>query len=191
VAAVEIEEPSAAWPDEFQAIGRRLRAELGALARRIDHIGSTAVPGLAAKDVVDVQVSVAELDLARLGPGLERAGFAHRPGNLGDHRPPGADGPPEDWAKLFFAPRPGGRRANLHVRVEGRANQRYALLFRDYLRAHPAATAAYGELKRRLVALGLEVGVYADVKDPACDLIVQAAELWAARSGWRPGPSDA
>jgi GrpB-like predicted nucleotidyltransferase (UPF0157 family) len=57
VAAVEIVGPSDAWAGDFRTIGRRLRAELGTLALRIDHIGSPAVPGLAAKDVVDVQVS--------------------------------------------------------------------------------------------------------------------------------------
>ena len=52
------------WPGEFAAIGRRLRSALGDAALRIDHIGSTAVPGLAAKDVIDVQVSVLDLDAA-------------------------------------------------------------------------------------------------------------------------------
>jgi GrpB-like predicted nucleotidyltransferase (UPF0157 family) len=78
----------------------------------------------------------------------------------------------------------------MHVRVQGRPNQRYALLFRDYLREHPAAAAAYAELKRRLAALEIDRGVYADVKDPACDLIMAAAEEWSALSGWRAGPSD-
>jgi GrpB-like predicted nucleotidyltransferase (UPF0157 family) len=64
----------------------------------------------------------------------------------------------------------------VHVRVEGRPNQRYALLFRDYLRAHPDAAAAYAALKRALAALGIDREVYADVKDPACDLIFVAAE---------------
>ena len=77
------------------------------------------------------------------------------------------------------------------MRAANRANQRYALLFRDYLRAHPAAVEAYAELKRRLAAELRNVGVYADVKDPACDLIIVAAEDWAEATGWEPGPSDA
>jgi GrpB-like predicted nucleotidyltransferase (UPF0157 family) len=77
------------------------------------------------------------------------------------------------------------RRVNLHLRVAGRANQRYALLFRDYLRAHPDTAAAYGEFKRRAATLPLEsVGEYADLKDPVCDLIYLPAEDWAARTGW-------
>jgi GrpB-like predicted nucleotidyltransferase (UPF0157 family) len=191
----EIVAPSPGWPAEFAAVAAALRAALGELALRIDHIGSTAVPGLAAKDVVDVQVTVAALDGAALAPGFAHAGFRPAPDNpRRDHRPPGAAGPDADWAKLFFRPAAGafgGRPINLHVRVAGRANQRYALLFRDYLRAHPLAAQAYGELKRRLAGLGLDTAVYAEVKDPACDLILLAAEPWADRTRWQPGPSDA
>lgn len=179
---VTIVEPNASWSTEFEAIATSLREALGPLALRIDHIGSTSVSGLPAKDVIDIQITVASLDRDRLVPALARAGFVDQAiGN--DHRPPGATGPDDDWRKLFFQPRT-GRPANVHVRVAGRPNQRYALLFRDYLRAHPDAAAAYAALKRGLAALGLDRGVYADVKDPACDLIIIAAEAWAARIGW-------
>jgi len=79
---------------------------------------------------------------------------------------------------------------NLHLRVNGRPNQRYPLLFHDYLRAHDEAATSYATLKRRLAELSLETGVYADIKDPVTDLIMVAAEEWAARAGWQPGPSD-
>jgi GrpB-like predicted nucleotidyltransferase (UPF0157 family) len=118
----------------------------------------------------------------RLEPALARAGFADQD-ITADHRPPGASGPDDDWRKLLFKPK-AGRPVNVHVRVEGRPNQRYALLFRDYLRAHPDAAAAYAALKRALAALGIDREVYADVKDPACDLIFVAAEDWAAASNW-------
>jgi GrpB-like predicted nucleotidyltransferase (UPF0157 family) len=75
------------------------------------------------------------------------------------------------------------------VRVEGRPNQRYALLFRDYLRAHPASSQAYETLKRQLAALlPRDSDRYADVKDAGCDLIYLAAEEWAPTVGWRPEP---
>jgi GrpB-like predicted nucleotidyltransferase (UPF0157 family) len=187
VARISIEPYSEAWPAEFARLGQRIRSILGERALRIDHIGSTAVPGLHAKDRIDIQVTVAELAAANPlgGAGFEE--FVVR----SDHRPPGAEGPDEDWSKRLFNTPETERRANVHVRVDGRANQRYALLFRDYLRTHPASAEAYAELKRRLAAELRNVAVYADVKDPACDLIIVAAEDWAAANGWEPGPSDA
>ena len=179
---VAIAEPRATWPGEFEAIAASIREALGALALRVDHIGSTSVPGLPAKDVIDVQLTVGALDRARLAPALQRAGFVDQ--DIGsDHRPPGATGPDDDWRKLFFQAG-SGRPVNLHVRVAGRPNQRYALLFRDYLRAHRESAAAYAALKRALAGLGIDRGVYADVKDPACDLIFIAAEDWASQTGW-------
>lgn len=180
---VTIVEPKASWPTEFEAITAAVHEALGPLALRVDHIGSTSVPGLPAKDVIDVQLTVAALDRERLAPALARAGFVAQTTIGNDHRPPGATGPDDDWRKLFFQSA-SGRPANLHVRVAGRPNQRYPLLVRDYLRAHPESAAAYATLKQALAALGIDRGVYALVKDPACDLIYIAAEDWAAQTGW-------
>jgi GrpB-like predicted nucleotidyltransferase (UPF0157 family) len=82
---------------------------------------------------------------------------------------------------------------HVHVRQDGRLNQRYALLFRDYLRADATAAAAYGLMKRALaeVAAPDDWDTYYAVKDPACDLIMAGAEQWALRTAWTPGPSDA
>ncbi|HYV22962.1 MAG TPA: GrpB family protein [Candidatus Bathyarchaeia archaeon] len=180
---VTIVEPKATWPTEFEAIAVSLRQALGSLALRIDHIGSTAVPGLPAKDLIDVQITVAALDRKRLAPALARAGFVDREDIGQDHRPPGATGPDGGWRKLFFQAG-SGRPVNVHVRVAGAPNQRYALLFRDYLRTHPESAAAYARLKRALAELGIDPGAYADVKDPACDLIFMAADAWAAQTSW-------
>ena len=108
----------------------------------------------------------------------------------GDHRPPGADGPDADWQKWFFDAPAAQRRTNTHKRVRGRPNQRYALLFRDYLRAHPKTATAYARLKRQLAENLADPDTYPDVKDPAVDLIFFAAEDWATLSRWQPGPSD-
>jgi len=175
------------WPAAFSAVARRIRDALGPAALRIDHIGSTAVPRLPAKNVIDIQVSVGDLGAA---DALAAAGFRPFGDNRGDHRPPGDRSPDAQWAKRFFSEPVDERRANVHVRVDGSANQRYALLFRDYLRAHPATAEAYGELKMRLAAHMPDTATYAEVKDPAVDLIALAAEEWAAASGWQPGPSD-
>ena len=186
MARVTIQPYSEEWARDFAQLARRIRSCLGDRALRIDHIGSTAVPGLAAKDRIDVQVAVADLNEA---DPLGAAGFVEF-GPYDDHSPAGADRVSEDWQKRFFQTGDDERAANIHVRVGGRANERYALLFRDYLREHAAAVAAYAELKRRLAAELRDVGRYADVKDPVCDLIIAAAEDWAVATSWQPGPSD-
>jgi GrpB-like predicted nucleotidyltransferase (UPF0157 family) len=173
------------WSVEFQGIAAALMAGVGELALRVDHIGSTSVPHLRAKDVIDIQVTVASLDggvVERLG----QIGFVQHPEIAGDHVPPGYSGSKGDWAKHFFVQPRGQRRVNVHVRQSGRPNQRYALLFRDYLVAHPRAAEAYGELKQRLAVSVANEDAYADIKDPAVDLIYFAAEEWASLSQWQP-----
>ncbi len=180
------------WPAEFDRVARPLRAALGSLAVRIDHIGSTAVPGLAAKDVVDVQVTVAALDAAAIAAALLPLGYTIWEGIARDHVPPGREADaPDEWRKLYFHAPAGQRRTHLHVRQAGRANQRYALLCRDYLRAAPATAAAYARVKEALARLHPDdQDAYYDVKDPVCDIIIDAAERWAAATGYVPGPSD-
>jgi GrpB-like predicted nucleotidyltransferase (UPF0157 family) len=175
------------WSGEFDRLGRRLRSVLGERALRIDHIGSTAVPGLDAKDRIDVQVMVAELADGNPLGGVGFVEFAP----ARDHEPPATEAARDGWQKRFFQSTPDERAANIHVRVEGRPNARYALLFRDYLRAHPPAAAAYAELKRRLAEEVRGIGPYTEIKDAACDVIAASAEEWAAATDWEPGPSDA
>ncbi len=115
----------------------QLRDMLGSEALRIEHIGSTAIPMMDANDVLDVQVSVADLDLAverfdepLTAMGFERLSYAH------DHVPAGRQDDPAQWAKRFWWRR--SQRAgdvNLHVRLAGSPNERLALRFRDWMRA--------------------------------------------------------
>jgi GrpB-like predicted nucleotidyltransferase (UPF0157 family) len=177
------------WPDEFGKIAARLRSGLADLALRIDHIGSTSVRGLAAKDVIDVQITVAALEVP-VDAAMHRLGYSRAPSIGGDHRPPAADGPDADWQKWYYVAPTKHRRTNTHMRVLGRPNQRYPLLFRDYLRAHPKTAEAYARLKRQLAENLADPDTYPDVKDPAVDLIFLAAEDWALRTQWQPGPSD-
>jgi GrpB-like predicted nucleotidyltransferase (UPF0157 family) len=189
--SIEIVPYDPRWPVEFRGVGMPLRKIMGDLAVRIDHIGSTAVPGLAAKDVIDVQVTVATLDAGALVPALAPLGYALWEDITGDHVPPGRDDPQEEWRKLFFRAPQGQRRTNLHIRQAGRANQRYALLFRDYLRADPRVAGAYKQVKEVLARLHPEdLDAYYDVKDPVCDIIMAAAERWAIETSYAPGPSD-
>ncbi len=188
IGMIEIVEYQPRWVEEFRVIGAGLRAVLGSLALRIDHIGSTAVPELAAKDILDVQVTVAALT-AEVSDAITRAGYVQIYRIVADHRPPGDAHPESAWSKWFFREPSGTRRTHVHVRVAGHPNQRYSLVVRDYLRAHPAAAAAYAEFKRRLAAALRDPEDYPDVKDPAADLIHQAAEAWATTSGWTLGAS--
>lgn len=183
---IEIVAPRSDWAFEFQALKASIREVLPA-AIAIHHIGSTAVSGLAAKDVIDIQATVASLDVIdpeRLGA----AGFTEVPG-LVDHAPAGLDIARVELAKRFFK---GNRRnANLHIREQGRFNQRYALLCRDYLRSHPVSAAAYGLIKQRLAArFPDDEDAYYDIKDPLFDIIVEGAGEWSARIGWQEPPGD-
>ncbi len=177
------------WAAEFPAIASALAEVLGSIALRIDHIGSTAVPGLPAKDVLDVQVTVA--DERALGDAVEALRSAGWPVR-GGHHDHAVDWGEEsvdaaEWTKGFTRQRPDLRRTNVHIRIEGRANWRYALLFRDYLRAHPDEAAAYGRFKQRAAQLLQDdLHTYADLKDPVCDLIYLSARGWAAGSSWQP-----
>jgi GrpB-like predicted nucleotidyltransferase (UPF0157 family) len=174
------------WPSEFAAIERVLREALGDVADRIDHIGSTSVPGLAAKDIIDIQVSVADLDDPRLLTAMEDLGATATDITF-DHVPPGDESGPSAWEKRYFRPPASWRPTHVHVRATGRANFRYALLFRDYLRHSASAAAAYAQVKAALARFHPDNGdAYYQVKDPVCDLIMDAAECWAKDAAWSP-----
>ena len=177
------------WPDRFGVVAASLRAGLGEAASRIDHIGSTSVPGLAAKDLIDIQITVERLGDADHWPDELLPGLWRRGEILSDHRPAGASNDPADWEKRYWT---SSQDLHVHVREADRPNQRYPLLFRDYLRADAAAAASYGSVKRALARIAPDDwDAYYEVKDPACDLILAGAEQWAARVGWSPTPPDA
>jgi len=182
--AIEIVEYDTRWPAQFDEIAARLAATFGDRALRIDHIGSTSVPGLAAKPIIDVQVTVRDYEgvpEALMAAGLEMSEYAR------DHTPPGTDVPATQLEKRLAFTHGGPIEAHVHVRIDGNFNQRYALLFRDYLRANAAAAEAYAQIKCSLAAIvGDDRDAYYAVKDPVCDLIIGAAEIWAATAGWQP-----
>jgi GrpB-like predicted nucleotidyltransferase (UPF0157 family) len=177
---VEIVAYDPAWPARFAAVGRELRAGLGEVARRIDHIGSTAVPGLAAKPIIDIQISVADLErLAAFRQPLERLGYVYR-----------ADNP--ERTKRYFREPPGRARTHVHVRRAGSFSEQWALLFRDYLRFHPEVAAEYAEEKRHLaIRFRDDRHGYTNAKGPFLWELIRRADAWAQAQGWTPGPSDA
>lgn len=161
------------WPTRFVNLRRRLVTELGPVAVRVEHVGSTAVPGLAAKPIVDVQVSVADVEAeATYLRGIERVAAPLRSREPG-HR--------------YF--RPAGnsvRDVHVHVCNAGSTWERDHLLFRDYLRAHPDARDAYGLLKSELASrYGDDRLAYTDAKSTfILDSLDEALE-WAAKTDWK------
>lgn len=191
------------WPDRAAGLIDLLTARLGPLAARIEHIGSTSIPGMAAKDLIDLQVSTPDLDAVEpvFDKPLGELGFELSPYRR-DHVPAGRPDSPDLWAKrLWSRPdwHPDGQ-VNLHVRSVGSPNERLALLFRDWFRAHQDAIPAYAGFKRSLAGLvgaasqsggldGLDddpFGAYSDTKDWVVDVVIAAAEPWAAAVNWQP-----
>ncbi|MGD8860091.1 MAG: GrpB family protein [Myxococcales bacterium] len=187
-ASIEIVEFDPTWPQQFRTIASALRDTLGSLATRIDHIGSTSVPGLAAKDVIDIQVTVEDLDEPRLRTGIEAAGLVWRRDIKSDHQPPGRSLPKEELTKRYAK----ADRVHCHIRQARRFNQQYALLCRDYLRTHPGAARAYEEIKRQLAKrFPDDIEAYCDIKDPVFDILMEGAFAWRDQTGWTPGATDA
>jgi dephospho-CoA kinase len=179
---------AADWPARAASLIAALRDALGDRAERIEHIGSTAIPGMAAKDVLDLQVSVTSLeDAAReFDQPLGSLGFRRTPYER-DHVPAGWPDDGREWVKRLWARRdhPGGD-VNLHVRLAGSPNERLALLFRDWFRAHPEAVPAYAAFKRELAPAVPDIATYSNVKDPVVDLVITMADGWATAAGWQP-----
>jgi GrpB-like predicted nucleotidyltransferase (UPF0157 family) len=168
------------WPDLFRALAADLRSALGAVAERIDHIGSTSVVGLDAKPIIDMQVSVGAFEPVEpfLKP-LEACGYVWR-----------ADNP--DLTKRYFRERPAERRTHVHVRRSGSFSEQYALLFRDYLRTHHDRADEYAAVKQGLAhLLQIDREAYVRAKGPFVWETIRRADDWAQETGWQPGPSDA
>jgi GrpB-like predicted nucleotidyltransferase (UPF0157 family) len=165
-----------AWPRRFNRWNHVLRSAMGDIALRIEHVGSTSVPALAAKPIVDIQVSVADLgDESQYVPPLERAGVQLRSR--------------DDLHRYFrpFAGRP--RDVHVHVCAAGSEWEREHLLFRDYLRAHPQARDTYAIAKRQAAATWSDDGIaYTDAKSDIVLSLLDDAEQWSASIAWQPKP---
>lgn len=168
------------WPEEFKRIGMKIREAMGPAAIRIDHVGSTSIPGLAAKPVIDIQVSVPSLDPEDpyLLP-LSSLGFVPNRSN-------------PDLTKRFFREPTGMRRVHMHVRSHGSFDEQLNLLLRDYLRAHAAEAEEYASAKRKLaLEYRNDREGYVHAKEPVVWSLLLRAHDWAQESGWSPGRSDA
>ncbi len=183
------------WAQQAQRLMNRIAKALPVEQRdaaRLDHIGSTSVPGLDAKDVIDLQLTVPDIHAAdALAPELAAAGFPVVRGIKADTPKPSRPHR-EDWQKRFHANADPGRDVNLHIRAEGSAGWRFALCFRDWLRAEPAAAAEYLAAKRTLAAAhsgDRSTAGYAEAKEEWFNSVEEALERWAKSSRWQPPSS--
>ncbi len=167
--AVRIVDYDPAWPELAAAELGRVGAALGELAIRLEHVGSTAVPGLAAKPILDLQLSVPAVEQReRYVEPLERLGYLFVPA------------PESPDYHLFAKPPERPRAYHLHVCEAGSEHERRHVALRDYLRAHSAEAGRYEDLKRGLVARHPEDRLaYIDGKDDFVAALEARALEWA------------
>lgn len=185
--APRLVDPDPEWAAQAQRLIARLRVAAGAAAVRIDHIGSTAVPGLPAKDLIDLQITVPDLAAADgIRDALAAAGFPAIPQHTHDAPRPAAGADPGRWEKRVHGSADPGRPAYVHLRAAGGPGQEFALAVRDWLRAEPDARAEYAEVKRKAAAAtaGLDreeaVDAYQAVEEPWFDAVYQRVLAWRA-----------
>ena len=170
--AIVVVDYDARWPERFESWNGALRMALGDVAVRIAHVGSTAVPGLAAKPIVDVNVAVRDLDdEAAYAPAIESLGVQLRSR--------------DDQHRYFrpFAGRP--RDVHVHVATPGGVFERRHLLFVDYLRATPQARDRYVATKRAAASRWPHDRLaYTEAKTDVIAPLMAEAERWAAATGW-------
>ena len=149
---VELVEHDPRWADLFEEERAQLAGVFDGKAVGIEHIGSTSVPDLCAKPIVDVLIGLRELELTdEQIAAMERLGYAY----LGEHGLPG---------RLFFRKDP--RTHHVHVVEHGREHWERQLVFRDTLRRDPEERQRYDEFKRRLAAEGHPREAYTELKTP-------------------------
>lgn len=167
------------WHDLFVTTAHPMREVLGIVALRIDHIGSTAIPGIAAKPVIDILISVASLEpFSTICQPLESLGYIWQ-----------ADNP--DKTKRYFREPAGTRRTHVHVVKAGSWGQQFVLLFRDYLRSNEKERLRYEAVKYTLAAKFRDDRPrYVDGKSPVIWEIMARASQWVQDTGWEPGVSD-
>jgi GrpB-like predicted nucleotidyltransferase (UPF0157 family) len=180
-----ISEPNPDWLRIFQEQASRLRDILGDTAIQIDHIGSTSVSGLAAKDIIDIQITVADLDaMDDFIQRMTQNNYQYRKDIQNDN----FLGSSEGYRKRYFREPEGEKRIHIHVRQKGAMNQRYALLFRDYLCANSDVRDAYAIIKTRFAEIFPQsIDGYLHIKGPVMDMIYAGSEIWAEQTDWRQG----
>jgi GrpB-like predicted nucleotidyltransferase (UPF0157 family) len=136
---IEIVDPDLSWPDQFASEARAIGKALRPLEPRIEHFGSTAIPNLPAKPIIDIFIILDDLSVwPRLPAPLSSLGYIFW-----------AENPRTDRMFLVKGMPPFGRRRSHHVHVRTPADTT-ELVFRDWLRGHPADAARYAKVKHEL-----------------------------------------
>ena len=162
------------WPPQAERIRARLQTACGHRALRVDHIGSTAVTGMDARDIIDIQVTVAAPEVMdELVADLLRAGYPRVESVTADQSVHGAT---TLLPKRLHASADPDRPTHVHLRVDGLPNQRFSLLFVDWLNANPGARADYLKAKH-------DSGAEARILDA-----YGRAQSWARGIDWTPAP---
>ncbi len=185
-----VSRPDPTWPEQAARQLARIARAVSGRALGLWHVGSTAVPGLPARDVLDLQlVTGEEVAGPELTAALAEAGLAPVPGRWWDEEP-GPAGGLVQVPTLRFGTADPGRPVDLHVRPAG-WTARHQVLFRDWLRAHPEHAAEYHQLK--LAWAGRTVAEYTTGKGPWVREAYRLADAWALERGWtvEPGWSPA
>jgi dephospho-CoA kinase len=174
------------WPAAAARLIARIRLALGDKAVAIEHIGSTSVPGLLAKDVIDLQVAVQQLsdaDATEFVKALADRGFPRSADNDQDAVHPWAPDP-SSWSKRFHGSADPGRVAHVHVREHRSAGWESAVLFRDWMVANPDERDAYANLKRGVARTETTTTGYTVAKEPWIEDALERARVWARHTGW-------
>lgn len=166
------------WTAQARRVAARLNTCCGHRALRIDHVGSTAVPGMDGRDIIDMQITVASLGIAdELAGALLDAGYPRVDSITADPSFQGPRGSEGLLPKRFHASADPGRPTHLHLRVDGAPNQRFALLFVDWLAANPGVRSDYLDVKRTRDAAAL-IRWFHEANS--------RADAWADSVGWSP-----
>ncbi len=176
------------WPRTAERIIDRIVYSLGERAPEMEHIGSTSVPGLPARDVIDLQLGVPSLKDAD-DPAFVRAltelGFPRSEGNSMD-TPKDLLPDPSLWIKRYHGSSDPCRAVHLHVRELGSAGWQYAMLQRDWLRSDASAREDYLAEKERLIGDVGSGDEYREQKEPWFNAVWPRMQAWAQKNGWQP-----
>lgn len=161
---VEVRPYSPTWPDEFAVIVSTLRAALSEVPiLAVEHVGSTSVPDLPAKPIIDIDIVVPPTHLSSALSALASAGYVHR-GDLGV----------AGREALAHPPLHGEIKRNIYVCVDGPALRNH-LAVRDVLRSNAELRDAYGAVKLGLAAEGVDIGTYVAGKSQILQRVLRAA----------------